>query len=398
AELVENKVLGLTNHYFSTPSPGAVNGSGFFAFVDNLKFDPGRGWFDNTNFSVTITSATPGVTIRYTTNGSAPSATNGLIYTGAGVPVGGTTLLRAIGIRDGFEPTDVETHSYLFLNQIKNQSTNQNYVAGSSGNYTLDPAITQSALYGPTFKSDLLGIPTLSIVMAWEDVFGPSGVWSNPQAEGVAWERPGSLEYIRPDGEKGFNINCGVRIQGGASRSIVPKHGLRVLFKNIYGPGKLSYPLYPDSPVQEFDTLTIHATFNDHWLWGGAAAQMQRDQWCRDTQNAMGGYGPHGTYVHLYLNGLYWGVFNIGEKGDASYAAHYLGGDKEEYDALNSDELIDGDGNAWNAMFGIANGGITNDVAYTNLSQYLNIPNFIDYMLMNFYGANTDWPWHNWNA
>jgi hypothetical protein len=156
--------------------------------------------------------------------------------------------------------------------------------------------------------------------------------------------------------------------------------------------------LYPDSPVQEFDTLTIHATFNDHWLWGGAAAQMQRDQWCRDTQNAMGGYGPHGTYVHLYLNGLYWGVFNIGEKGDASYAAHYLGGDKEEYDALNSDELIDGDGNAWNTMFGIANGGITNDVAYTNLSQYLNIPNFIDYMLMNFYGANTDWPWHNWNA
>jgi hypothetical protein len=398
AELVENKVLGLTNHYFSTPSPGAVNGSGFFAFVDNLKFDPGRGWFDNTNFSVTITSATPGVTIRYTTNGSAPSATNGLIYTGAGVPVAGTTLLRAIGIRDAFEPTDVETHSYLFLNQIKNQSTNQNYVAGSSGNYTLDPAITQSALYGPTFKSDLLGIPTLSIVMAWEDVFGPSGVWSNPQAEGVAWERPGSLEYIRPDGEKGFNINCGVRIQGGASRSIVPKHGLRVLFKNIYGPGKLSYPLYPDSPVQEFDTLTIHATFNDHWLWGGAAAQMQRDQWCRDTQNAMGGYGPHGTYVHLYLNGLYWGVFNIGEKGDASYAAHYLGGDKEEYDALNSDELIDGDGNAWNAMFGIANGGITNDVAYTNLGQYLNIPNFIDYMLMNFYGANTDWPWHNWNA
>jgi hypothetical protein len=41
----------------------------------------------------------------------------------------------------------------------------------------------------------------LSIVMDWEDVFGPSGVWSNPLAEGVAWERPCSLEYMRPDGE-----------------------------------------------------------------------------------------------------------------------------------------------------------------------------------------------------
>jgi hypothetical protein len=109
-------------------------------------------------------------------------------------------------------------------------------------------------------------------------------------------------------------VNCGIRIQGGASRNLVLKHGLRVLFKNIYGPGKLDYALYPGSPVQEFDTLTLHATFNDHWLWGGQAAQMIRDQWCRDAQNAMGGYGPHGTYAHVYLNGLYWGLYNIGEK------------------------------------------------------------------------------------
>jgi hypothetical protein len=398
AELVENKVLGLTNHYFNVPSPGAVNGAGFYAFVENLKFEPGRGWFDTTNFSVTITSATPGITIRYTTNGSPPSPTSGLLYTAAGIPVGGTTLLRAIGWRDGFEPTDVETHSYLFLNQIQRQATNGNWVGGSSADYTLTTNVTQSALYGPGFKAALVAMPTLSIVMAWEDVFGPNGVWSNPQAEGVAWERPGSLEYMRPDGEKGFNVNCGVRIQGGASRNLVPKHGMRVLFKNLYGPGKLDYPLFDDSPVQEFDTLTLHATFNDHWLWGGGAAQMQRDQWARDTQNAMGGFGPHGTYVHLYLNGLYWGLYNMGEKGDASYAAHYLGGEKEEYDAFNSDELVDGTTTAWNTMFAIAGAGITNDTAYTNLSQYLNIPNFVDYMLMNFYAANTDWPWHNWNA
>ncbi len=395
---MENKVLGLTNHYFATPTPGSFNSQGFFAFVDNLKFTPGRGWFDTTNFTVTITSATPGITIRYTTNGAAPTTTSGLVYTAAGIPVNGTRYIRAIGYRDGFEATEVETHSYIFLNQVQAQSTNVNWVGGSADNYTLDPAITQSALYSPTFKSDLLGVPTLSIVAAWEDLFGPSGVWSNPQAEGVAWERACSLEYMRPDGDKGFNVNCGIRIQGGASRSLVPKHGLRVLFKNIYGPGKLKYPLYADSPVQEFDTLTLHATFNDHWSWGGAAAQMIRDLWCRDTQNAMGGYGPHGTYAHVYLNGLYWGLYNIGEKGDASYAASYLGGEKEEYDAFNSDELIDGDTVAWTTMFNIANAGVTNDVAYTNLGQYLNIPNFIDYMLINFYGANTDWPWHNWNA
>ncbi len=398
AELAENKVLGLTNHYFASPTPGTFNSGATYAFVNNLYFTPGRGWFDNTNFIVTIASATPGVTIRYTTNGTAPTETSGLVYTGAGIPVGGTTVLRAIAYRAGFEPTALETHSYIFLGRVQAQSTNASWVGGSSGNYSLNTNVTLNALYGPLFKSDLVGLPTLSIVASWEDMFGPNGVWSNPDAYGVAWERPCSLEYFRPDGEGGFHLNCGFRIQGGASRSLVPKHGLRMLFKNIYGAGKLDYALYPDSPVREFDTLTLHAAFNDHWLWVGTPATMQRDQWCRDTQNAMGGYGPHGTYAHVYLNGLYWGLYNIGEKGDASYAASYLGGDKEEYDAFNSDENIDGNTAAWGAMFSIAGAGITNDAAYTNLSQYLNIPNFIDYMLMNFYAANTDWPHHNWNA
>ncbi|HUR47514.1 MAG TPA: lamin tail domain-containing protein, partial [Candidatus Saccharimonadales bacterium] len=397
AQLVENKVLGLTNHYFATPTPGTFNSTEFFAFVDNLDFNPGRGWFANTNLFITITSSTPGITIRYTRDGSAPTTTSGILYTN-GIAVTNTTNLRAIGYKQGFEPTDPETHSYIFLDQVQRQSTNVNYVGGSSGDYTLSPNITQGTLYKNTFQNDLLGIPTLSITAAWEDVFGVSGFWSNPNASGVAWERPCSVEYMRPDGKKGFDLNCGIRIQGGASRGLVSKHGMRLLFKTQYGPGKLAYDLYPNSPVEEFDTLTMHASFNDHWLWVGAPAQMQRDLWCRETQIAMGSTAPHGTYAHVYLNGLYWGIYNIGEKGDASFASHYLGGEKEEYDALNSDELVDGDANAWNAMFAIANAGITNDLAYTNLNQYLDIPDFIDYMLLNFYAANTDWPGHNWNA
>lgn len=397
AELVENKALGTTNLYFATPTPGTFNSSEFAAFVDNLKFTPGRGWFENTNFYVTLTTITPGASIRYTTNGSAPTSTSGTLYTGP-ILINGTTLLRAIGYAAGFASTKVETHTYLFLDQVQAQSTNVNYVGGSSGDYTLNTNVTQSTGYRDSFKNDLLGIPTLAITMDWEDLFGATGINSNPQGEGVGWERPCSLEYMRPDGQKGFDLNCGIRLQGGVSRSAMPKHGLRVLFKTIYGPGKLEYDLYPDSPVKEFDTLTLHASFNDHWLWGGTPATMHRDQWCRDTQNAMGGYGPHGTYAHVYLNGIYWGLYNIGEKGDASYAAHYLGGEKEEYDAINSDELIDGTTDAWNTMHIIANLGITNDLAYTNLAQYLNIPNFIDYMLLNFYAANTDWPGHNWNA
>lgn len=397
AELVENKVLGLTNQYFATPTPGAFNSEGSAAKLSDLEFNPKRGWYLNTNLPVTITSALAGVTIRYTTDGSAPSATNGLVYTGP-VTVNRPLVLRAIGLRNGFLPSDVETHSYLLLDKIQQQNTTSNYVGGSSGDYTLNPAITQNPPYRDTFTNDLLSLPTVSIAMSSDELFGPNGIWSNTSAEGEAWERACSIEYLRPDGEKGFHLNCGIRLQGGFSRYNTPKHGLRLLFKSDYGPSKLSYDLSPDSSVQEFDTLVLHGGYNDHWLAGNVGTVFHRDQWCRDTQNAMGGYGPHGRYVHLYLNGIYWGVYNLGEKGDASYAAHYMGGDKSEYDALNSDELIDGTIDAWNAMFAIVNAGVTTDSAYTNLSQYLNLPSFMDYMMMNFYAGNTDWPGHNWNA
>ncbi len=137
AELVENKVVGLTNHYFATPTPGSANDSASYAAVANLKFTPGRGWYENTNLFVTITSATPAISIRYTTNGSAPSPTNGLLYSGP-ISIGCTVPLRAIGYRSAFTPTEVETHTYIFLDQVQRQTTNSNYPGGSAGDYSLN--------------------------------------------------------------------------------------------------------------------------------------------------------------------------------------------------------------------------------------------------------------------
>ena len=322
AELGEYKVVGTADHYFATPTPGFANGSDTFAFVENLKFTPGRGWYSNA-VSVTITSATPGLSIRYTLDGSAPSAMAGTLYTGAAITVTNTAALRAVGYRAGFESTAPETHSYIFLDRVIRQ-TGAGFPtdwAGVVPEYAMSPSIVNDPRWAPTMRSDLLAVPTLSIAMNVDELFGRNGIYVNTGAEGAAWERACSMEYIRPDGQKGFHINCGIRIQGGVSRSAMRKHGLRVLFKSLYGAGKLDYDLYPNSPVKEFDTLTLHGAFNDHWGWVGAAAQLQRDQWCRDAQNDLGGYGPHGTYVHLYLNGLYWGLYNIGEKGDGSFAS-----------------------------------------------------------------------------
>src|ERR1044071_4370560 len=119
-ELVEYRVTALTNHYFATPTPGAPNGSGFYAFVSDTKFSVDRGFYD-TPFSLSITTATANATIRYTTDGSVPSLSNGTTYTGP-ITINATTVIRAAGFASGFEPSDVDTQTYIFLNDVIGQS------------------------------------------------------------------------------------------------------------------------------------------------------------------------------------------------------------------------------------------------------------------------------------
>jgi hypothetical protein len=128
-----------------------------------------------------------------------------------------------------------------------------------------------------------------------------------------------------------------------------------------------------------------------------------RDQFTKDTQLAMGQVSAHERFVHLYINGVYWGLYNPSERTDASFAASYFGGEKEQYDAIFSDgstiaRAHDGDKNAWLEMMRIAKSGLVSAEAYAQIQQYANVTNLADYMMLNFYCATVDWPWQNWNA
>ena len=74
--------------------------------------------------------------------------------------------------------------------------------------------------------------------MEMDDLFDEeSGIFANAKNDGREWERACSLEMISPDGESGFQENCGVRIRGGFSRmSSNAKHAFRFFFRSEYGP------------------------------------------------------------------------------------------------------------------------------------------------------------------
>jgi hypothetical protein len=147
---------------------------------------------------------------------------------------------------------------------------------------------------------------------------------------------------------------------------------------------------------------------------------LMREEWSRMTQGAMGEPYARNGYFHLFLNGVYWGVFNWEERTEAAYGETYLGGTKDNIDVVKSagntnsysTEMTDGNHAAWQSLYtqGIAlkndavseasrtarymqmrglNPDGTRNVAYPIL---LDADNLIDYLLIVFYGGSWDAP------
>jgi hypothetical protein len=111
----------------------------------------------------------------------------------------------------------------------------------------------------------------------------------------------------------------------------------------------------------------------------------------------MGWLASHNRYVHLYVNGLYWGIYDPTERPDAGLAVEYFGGAKTDYDVVNEGLLVDGNMTAYNAMIGITN--LADNAKYDLMKQYLDVPQHIDYVLLHFYVGHQDWGDNkNWYA
>ena len=403
--------------YFATPTPGAPNGSSSITgVVANVNFSVERGFFD-LPFTLLLTTLTPNATIRYTTDGSSPTESTGTIYNNA-LQISQSTILRAAAFKANMLPALVGTHTYIYLSNVLNQPTNPPgfpinvwNLSGQTSDYGMDRRIVTNSLYSNTITSDLLSLPALSIVLRTEDMFGGSGVkgiYTNTVQNNLT-EVPCSIELINPDGSDGFQIDAGIRQHGGSSRNNPMKKPFGLKFRGKYGAGKLIFPLFPDTPVDEFNSLVLRPDYNNAWTHSSAGEGLQRsrgtlvrDAFYKDVFGAMGALSSHSRYVHLYINGLYWGVYNPCEDPDNDFAASHLGGDGSQYDAVKgagSALSVDGDLVAYNAMLALNNSGLANLAQYEAIQEHLDVLQYADYMVHQLYGGNNDWGTRqNWAA
>ncbi|MCC6234601.1 MAG: chitobiase/beta-hexosaminidase C-terminal domain-containing protein, partial [Verrucomicrobiales bacterium] len=357
-----NGVMG----YLRPATPGARNGMAVDGLVEPVEVSVVRG-FRDTEASVTLGTATLGAVIRYTLDRTEPTRERGSVYAGP-ITVAQTTVLRAAAFRDGWEPSPVVTHTYVFPSQVVSSSV-------------MRRSITTNALYAPQLRDALLDLPSLSLV---------SG-----SAIGDTSETRSSLEWIDPKGGAGFQVGCGARRFGGAYTDFAKK-SFRLYFKSEYGVGRLRFPVFgsqgEDSglpPAEEYDQLELRSGSHDMEMRGFYLSNPFTD----DTMMEMGQLSPHGRFVHLYLNGTYWGVYHLRERWGGAMHASYRGGEKTEYESINGNWNVGGWAEPGTAYDG--NGAVWARVKslrsdYASVRSWLDVANYIDFMLVWLFGGCED--------
>ncbi len=411
--------FGAGARYFTTPTPGAANSTPFTSVASAPVFSKRHG-FVNTPFMLTLTSATPGSVIRYTLDGSAPTDTHGDEYL-APISISKTSVVRAATFKAGALASVSVTRSYVFLADVQQQSLDGQAPDGWPalwGNhivdYGMDPRIVNSPTYGPTFRSDLKSIPTISLVMDLPDLFDPTlGIYANPEQRGEDWERPVSVELLDPDGsDPGFQINAGIRIRGGASRSSDnPKHSFHILARGRYGAAELDYPLFGSEGASSTARFDLRCEQIASWHYThDANTDFVRDEFARANQLALGQPGARGDFYHLYINGQYWGLYNTQERVRASFGQRYFGGKESDYDVVGLENtsgtaVKDGTFDSWVRLHNAAKAGLTSNAAYMKVQglnpdgtrnpafeRLLDVDSLIVYMVAGIYQGINDAP------
>jgi hypothetical protein len=397
-----------------------------------VKFNMDGGYYTSA-FNVIISTLKAGDTIKYTLDCSDPDSsltatevtspfTLQVKPTGmAGRPNTPAVVVRAAVIKKGYSSTNSETRTYIFLENVKAQTNpGTPWPLPYSGyndqkiDYDVDSRIINDGRYMNSIDAAFKAIPTVSVVTHNNNLFDQNiGIYMNAMIHGEDWERPASIELVNTDNTEAFSSGVGLRIRGGWSRrDNNPKHAFRLFFKDQYGKKSLKYPVFGEKAAQSFDKLDLRCAQNYSWsFYNDKFMTYAQDEFCRDAQGLTESLYTRSRYCHLFLNGMYWGLYEFMERPEANYAESYRGNDKDDYDVIKVNdpskviEATNGNMVKWTELFMLAKNDFTDNAYYykiqglnnkgaidTTLTKLVDVDNLIDYMINIFYSANFDAP------
>lgn len=319
-----------------------------------LAFWPPAGYYDHA-IAVELRFGLPGAGIVFTTDGSVPTATVGLVYEH---PIyldsrPGVTVLRA----------------------------RQVYEGGRFG-----PVVSASFVMGVQSR-----LPVLSLAIDPADL---ADMETHELARGAEWERPVHLTYITPERETAFALTAGMRIRSQGLYTL-PKKSFWLYFRQDYGQGRLDYALFPDQDVRSFNHLVLDAARASSDQSGEALRwTLLESQIVADLTREAGGEAPQGQFVLLFLNGQLWGVYNLRERLDRFFIQdHY---NIQDVDLIETRQAQEGDTAHWDALMDfVQNNSLSDAQNYAFIQTQIDLRNLTDYAIIQMYAASDTWPQRN---
>ena len=374
-----------------------------FAQTEEVVFSAHGGFYES-SFPLSLECLSNLHHVRYTTNGSTPNAASHLyeqplwldqnlyshtdIYTILTSPPDlfylPDSVQHCIVIRAAvFDENDscvskTFTHSYLIrdLENIDTQLPMLSLCADSLDLFDYETGIFVPGVHWDSTASHNTG---------------------NYYQKGREWERIANVEYYEPNDTACVNQCCGLRTHGAISR-IYPAKGMKIYAREEYGKKRFKHKFFDDTPLESFKHLVLKA-FAVFWPHSGTNNYLS-------TQLALqlGLEGAHSRPVVVFLNGEYWGVYFLQEKTDEHFLEDHLNIN------LNSCNIIENwygnfdygnNHNFLQMMNWLSDADLTDDNNYEALCQLIDMDNFIDYVILETYIGNWDWPGNNmrcWQA
>lgn len=346
---------------YEQPSPNEKNAEeGFDDFItEKIEFSSEGGLVDQ--LQLTLSSPVDNYIILYTTDATIPNATSN-VYSSP-ISISNNTVVRARLYRQGLIPSRTQTRTFIL---------------DSAHDIPMVSLVTEP----DNFFSDETGIYVLGEGVFPDFPYEGSNIWED-------WERPIHFSLFEQN-ELALEFDAGTKIFGGWSRAL-DQRSLSIFARGQYGLSEINYPLFPNRSYDKYQAFILRNSGNDF------LSSNIRDITLTSLMDGSGLETQAYKSVVTYINGQYWGIFNMREKMNEHYLSSMHDIDPDQIDILGPfDEVIQGSDTDYKSMLAfLETNTLTNDDNYQWISDQVDIDNFIIYHIAQIYIDNTDWPGNN---